>query len=87
MIPPPRPWVRRPPEKIKMSEMFLTRDEVASLTAYKRYGKQCDVLRQMGIPFITNPTGRPIVVRAVLEGRPEQTASPRRRWQSSKIKV
>ncbi len=69
-----------------MSEMFLTRDEVASLTDYKRYGKQCDVLRQMGIPFITNPTGRPIVIRAVLEGRQEPANSPRRKWQSSKAK-
>ena len=70
-----------------MSEMFLTRDEVVSLTDYKRYGKQCDVLRQMGIPFITNPTGRPIVIRAVLEGRQEPANSQRRKWQSSKIKV
>ena len=70
-----------------MSEMFLTRDEVASLTDYKRYGKQCDVLRQMGIPFITNPTGRPIVIRAVLEGRQEPANSPRRKWQSSKAKT
>ena len=69
-----------------MSEMFLTRDEVASLTDYKRYGKQCAVLRQMGIPFITNPTGRPIVIRAVLEGRQEPANSPRRKWQSSKAK-
>ena len=69
-----------------MSEMFLTRDEVASLTDYKRYGKQCDVLRQMGIPFITNPTGRPIVIRAVLEGRQEPANSPRSKWQSSKAK-
>ena len=69
-----------------MSEMFLTKDEVASLTDYKRYGKQCDVLRQMGIPFITNPTGRPIVIRAVLEGRQEPANSPRRKWQSSKAK-
>ena len=69
-----------------MSEMFLTRDEVASLTDYKRYGKQCDVLRQMGIPFITNPTGRPIVIRSVLEGRQEPANSPRRKWQSSKAK-
>ncbi|WP_225748488.1 DUF4224 domain-containing protein [Eikenella sp. Marseille-P7795] len=70
-----------------MSEIFLSREEVISLTDYKRYGKQCAVLRQMGIPFITNPTGRPIIVRAVLEGRQEQTASPRRKWQSSKIKA
>ncbi len=40
----------------------------------------------IGITFIINPPGRPIVVRAVLEGRPEQAASPRRRWQSSKAK-
>ena len=69
-----------------MSEMFLSKEEVISLTDYKRYGKQCAVLRQMGIPFITNPTGRPIVVRAVLEGRPEPAAMPRRTWQSSKAK-
>ena len=42
--------------------------------------------RKIRIPFITNPTGRPIVIRAVLEGRQEPANSPRRKWQSSKAK-
>lgn len=73
-----------------MSSTFLSADEVKELTDYVRYGKQREALRAMGVPFWTNPSGRPIVSRALFETqRAEETAKPgaRRRWQSSKIKT
>ena len=51
-----------------MGALFLTPEEVAELTDYKRHGKQVAALRQMGIPCTVNPAGRPIVARAVIEG-------------------
>lgn len=67
--------------------MFLTPAEVAELTSYKRYGKQVEALRKMGIPCRVNPSGRPIVVRAALEGAGKVVEAPQgRRWQSKKVK-
>ena len=34
-----------------MGALFLTPDELAELTAYKRHGKQIEALRAMGIPY------------------------------------
>ena len=48
--------------------IFLTAEEMAELTGYKRHGKQIEALRQMGIPCRINARGRPIVTRSVIEG-------------------
>lgn len=68
--------------------IFLTAEEMAELTGYKRHGKQIEVLRQMGVPCRINARGRPIVTRSVIEGAAEG-ANPRGRgkaggWQSRK---
>ncbi len=47
--------------------LTLTPDEIVQLTARKRRQKQCDVLRQMGIPFVIHPDGTPVVLRAAME--------------------
>lgn len=54
---------------------FLTPDEIKDLTGIKqgKRGKSREVLqaaalRAMQIPFYINAIGRPIVVRAVIEG-------------------
>ncbi len=58
--------------------MFLTEDEVAELTGRKIKRLQIEQLQKMAIPFYVNAVGRPIVVRAVLEGRKQQeTVKPR----------
>lgn len=58
---------------------FLTPEEVAELTGVKtgrarrtREELQADWLRTSGIPYFINARGRPIIVRAVLEGRKEE---------------
>lgn len=68
--------------------IFLTAEEMAELTGYKRHGKQIEALRQMGIPCRINARGRPIVTRSVIEGA-AASASPDGRgkaggWQNRK---
>jgi hypothetical protein len=59
---------------------FLTEDEIAILTGRKRKTVQIAVLRKMGVAFFVNGTGRPIVTRSVIEGRPgETTKQPEQR--------
>lgn len=67
--------------------IFLTKDEVAELTSFKRHAQQIRALRAMGLPFLVNPAGRPIVTRASVVGVGLVEAAPQgRRWQSSKVK-
>ena len=49
-----------------MSEIWLSAEEVEELTALKRWSAQCRRLAQMGIPFLPNGVGRPLVERAVV---------------------
>ena len=50
--------------------MFLTPDELRTLTGRARKAQQVQQLRQMGIPFWVNAAGRPVVAKAAIEGRP-----------------
>jgi hypothetical protein len=49
--------------------MFLTEQELVDLTGFSQKSKQCEHLKAQRIPFHTNKSGQPRVVRAVLEGR------------------
>lgn len=49
-----------------MSDTWLTPEEVAELTAKKRWTAQCRALADMGIPFRPNAVGRPLVERAAV---------------------
>jgi hypothetical protein len=49
--------------------MFLTEQELVNLTGFSQKSKQCEHLKAQRIPFHTNKSGQPRVVRAVLEGR------------------
>lgn len=75
------------------ANVFLTPDEVAELTGISR-GKrigghslnreqlQVQWLRTSGIPFFENARGRPIIARAVIEGRSTAAIDqPKRGWQ------
>jgi hypothetical protein len=55
-----------------MDEAFLTDAEVKRLAGCRHRTEQIAALRQMGIPFWVNAAGRPIVVRAIIEGRSRQ---------------
>lgn len=54
-----------------MSEQtWLTPDDVADLTARKRWTAQCRKLAEMGVPFRPNAVGRPLVERAAVLSKP-----------------
>lgn len=52
--------------------MFLSKDELATLTGFKHKAKQCDQLRRQGVAFRVNARGEPIVCRTALEGTSEK---------------
>lgn len=60
-----------------MSDAWLTTDEVAELTARKRWTAQCRKLAAMGVPFKPNAVGRPLVERAAVLSKPVATRKPR----------
>ncbi|QYF95599.1 DUF4224 domain-containing protein [Massilia sp. PAMC28688] len=51
-----------------MSDLFLTRDEVAELTGWKTKTKQIQHLRTLGMRFWINGQGLPVVPRSAIEG-------------------
>lgn len=55
-----------------MSTLFLTDEEIATLTGRRIKSKQIDWLKRQGIPFRTNATGHPVVTRSSIEGQPER---------------
>lgn len=48
--------------------MFLTDEELFTLTGYRQPSKQAAHLKAQRIPFHTNRAGHPRVAKAVLEG-------------------
>jgi len=56
--------------------MFLTDEEIATLTGRKVKAKQIAALRAMGIACYVNAVGKPIVSRSTIEGRPGPAATP-----------
>ena len=69
-----------------MTETWLTPDEVFELTARKRWAAQCRALAAMGIPFLPNAVGRPLVERGVVLSRatiPRPKTQPN--WQALRM--
>jgi hypothetical protein len=56
-----------------MSDMFLSKEDVAILTGAKIKSKQIAQLRKMGLPFWVNADGVPVVPRSAIDGRPAKT--------------
>lgn len=52
-----------------MSDMFLTRDEVAELTGRKVKSLQIKHLQTLGLPFWVNADDAPVVPRSAIEGK------------------
>ena len=50
------------------SDDFLDDAALALLTGYQRASYQIKQLRHMGIPFMVNAAGRPVVLRRAVEG-------------------
>ena len=57
-----------------MTDTFLTRDEVATLTGRRRRALQIAALREQGVPFLVDAMGWPVVVRAAVVGRASSPA-------------
>lgn len=49
--------------------MFLTEDEMATLTGRQWKSKQIEWLKRAGVPHWVNAVGRPIVARAAITGQ------------------
>jgi len=60
--------------------MFLTDDELAILTGRKLKRLQIESLRRMGVPFLVNACGKPVVTRCAIEGRGSTAAVERTAW-------
>lgn len=64
-----------------MSEaLWLSPEEVAELTARTRWTAQCRELAKMGVPFIPNAAGRPLVERALYASTPKPKAKREPNW-------
>lgn len=61
--------------------IFLDPEDIAILTGRKLKSCQVEQLRNMGIPFYVNASGRPIVVRAALEGKGAAQPVKPKKWQ------
>lgn len=59
--------------------LFLTPAEMRELTGFALKSKQIEQLRRMGIAFLVNGCGRPVVTVAAVEGKKQQE-SPREVW-------
>jgi hypothetical protein len=57
--------------------MFLTQQELHQLTDYKRPSDQIRWLTEHGYRFDVGASGRPKVLRSVIENRLESTKKPR----------
>jgi hypothetical protein len=58
--------------------MFLTKDELVTLTGRKNKSNQIEWLRREAIPFRVNATGHPVVTKAAIEGRTEAPQTDRK---------
>lgn len=63
-----------------MTDMFLTKDEVAILTGRKTKSKQIEQLRRMVLPFWVNAVGSPIVARSTIEGKKQVAPAEKPTW-------
>lgn len=71
-----------------MADTFLGQDEIKTLTGRSYIRLQIAALKQMGIPFFVNGVGRPVVARAVIEGRASVTAkAPKKAWEPAVLKA
>jgi sugar/nucleoside kinase (ribokinase family) len=63
--------------------MFLSEEELETLTGFRRKSKQIAQLKQMGVAFLVNACGHPVVLRASLEGRKDSKAPSKPEWRPS----
>lgn len=64
-----------------MSDTFLTKEELVTLTARKLKKQQIEQLRKMGIPFWVNAINAPVVPRSAIDGRSKTVTPPKPKWE------
>lgn len=69
-----------------MAEMFLTKEELVTLTGRTFKRLQIQQLRKMGLPFFVNAIGHPIVARSAIEGKPTPPEQPKSTWVPNVLK-
>lgn len=63
--------------------MFLTEDELVTLTGYKSPGKQAKWLTDRGLLYTRNGAGKVVLLRSMVEamyGSPTAATPPEPRW-------
>ena len=60
--------------------MFLTDAELAILTGRKLKRLQIEALRKMGVPFLVNACGKPVVTKSAIEGRGSPAPAEKTTW-------
>ena len=60
---------------------------MAVLTGYAQKAKQVEQLRRMGLLFFVNAAGRPIVARAIVEGRRSEAEPVKPTWEPAWAKT
>lgn len=63
------------------TDTFLSADELWDLTGYKNPSKQCEQLKNQGIPFYKNARGYPRVCRENLIGQRKKAPKSQTTWQ------
>ena len=62
---------------MRLMSLFLSPAEISTLTGRGRAHAQIDSLRKMGIRFVINALGRPVIARAWIEGnKTEESTEP-----------
>lgn len=61
-------------------KMFLTHEELITLTGRKRAARQIEQLKRMRLPFFLNAADCPVVTRSAVEGRQQQQLKKPDAW-------
>lgn len=62
--------------KNKMTSIFLSKEDVATLTGAQFKTKQIEQLKRMRLPFWINAQCVPVVPRSAIDGWPEEKSTP-----------
>lgn len=72
---------------ILIVSIFLSAEEIGTLTGKRRKSCQIAWLRKSGIPFYVNASGRPVVTRAAVEGQKNDSDKMQGVWRSAVSRV
>lgn len=65
---------------------FLDAEELRALTGRAMKSWQIEALRTMGVPFLVNACGRPVVTRSAIEGRQATPPPVAQAWAPAVLK-